>query len=204
MKNPFHWKKKEKKEKKDTEIKNSVLMYLPFILSFFAAYFLYQKTNSLLLTMLLPLSIFALTLLWNNLNHKESNPFQEVSSFYQHFLTYSSLEENYRTGFKMAIDALPLSDIKDKLIDYLETDFNEPIPLSIYKTRGEFSLLVYIQGLIKNEEEYSKENINLLAYKITAFQKEREKENNISPLLPIFILLSGFIMVFYFSLIHYA
>ncbi len=194
MKNPFK-RKKTVKEKKKIEI-NEILFYVPLLFSLLLCYFIYSKTDQILPCALFPLSALALSLLFRKERKEKEKGLDDVLLFYNHFLYFSSLEEDYVSGFSSAIDALPICDLKDKLKDYQEQENKEEIPLSVNKKQSEFALISFISLLLHNEEEYSYQTTIELKRKILLFEKDaKEKEEN-SPLVIPSLLLSLYVFLF--------
>ncbi len=195
MKNPFK-KKKNVKEKKKVDL-SEILFYLPLLVSLLISYFIYSKSEKIFPCALFPLSALALSMLFKKEKKETKKGLDSVLLFYQYFLYFSSLEEDYVSGFSYAIDALPICELKDKLKDYLEGENKDnEIPLSINRKQSEFSLISFLSLLLHNEEEYSYQTTMELKRKILLFEKD-VKENTVSnPYVVPSLLLSAYVVLF--------
>lgn len=195
MKNPFK-KKKTTKEKKKIDV-SEILFYLPLLISLLVSYFIYSKSEKILPCALFPLSALALSMLFKKEKRKKEKGLEDVLLFYQYFLYFSSIEENYVSGFSLAIDTLPICELKDNLKDYLEGEHNEnEIPLSVNRKQSEFSLISFISLLLHNHEEYSYQTTVELKRKIFLFEKDVKEDTGSNPLVVPCLLLSSYILLF--------
>lgn len=201
MKNPLK-KLKAPKKKSKTDL-SDVLFYVPLLISFVFAYFVYSKSNQLIISALIPISVFSISLLFKKEKREEAKGLKDVLLFYSRFLYFSSLEEDYHLGFTSAIDSLPICELKDKLTDYQENESNE-LPLTVTKKQSEFALISFISVLLHSDEEYSSSAINELERKISLFEKDcHHKEETPLTYVSSFLIIVLFIFVFFFSIISY-
>ena len=173
MKNPLK-KLKAPKKKSKTNL-SDVFFYVPLLISFVFAYFVYSKSNQLIISALIPISVFSISLLFKKEKHEETKGLKDVLLFYSRFLYFSSLEEDYHLGFTSAINSLPICELKDRLTDFQENESNE-LPLNITKKQSEFALISFINVLLHSEEEYSPSATSELERKISLFKKDCHKE----------------------------
>lgn len=200
MKNPL---KKLKAPKKKSKVDLSdVLFYVPLLISFVFAYFVYSNSNQLIISALIPISVFSISLLFKKEKHEETKGVKDVLLFYSRFLYFSSLEEDYHLGFTAAINSLPICELKDRLTDFQENESNE-LPLNITKKQSEFALISFINVLLHSEEEYSPSATSELERKISLFEKDCHKEETPLTLITSFLIIVLFIFVFFFSVISY-
>lgn len=200
MKNPL---KKLKAPKKKSKVDLSdVLFYVPLLISFVFAYFVYSKSNQLIISALIPISVFSISLLFKKEKHEETKGLKDVLLFYSRFLYFSSLEEDYHLGFTSAINSLPICELKDRLTDFQENESNE-LPLNITKKQSEFALISFINVLLHSEEEYSPSATSELERKISLFEKDCNKEETPLTTITSFLIIVLFIFVFFFSVISY-
>lgn len=195
MKNPL--KKFKSREKK----KSGISFYLPIVLSFLPAFLLYQRTANLLLSGLVPLSVFSLTLLYRDEKGKKAEELEDALLFYKRFYYYSALKNDYQGGFYEALESLPLSEFKDRLKDHIEKEENGVLPLAVTKTREEFRLIGYVNTLITTMEEYTPENRTGLKKRIDSFVKENQKKTRIQDTAVMTGLLLAFLLIFLTSLL---
>ncbi len=200
MKNPF--KKtisKEKKAKK--KAKTSLFLYLPVVVSFLPAFLLYKKTDSLLLTALLPVSVFALTFLFRREKAEKKEGLEDALLFYDRFYYYSALKKDYQGGFYEALESLPLSDFRDGLKDHIEKEEGGILPLAVTKTRDEFLLIGYVSSLLTNLEEYTPENREGLKKRIESFRNENRNPESGKSTMMMDCLLAAYLLIFLLSLL---
>ena len=199
MKNPL---KKLKATKKKKIKLSDILFYVPLLISFIIAYFVYSESNQLVISALIPISVFSISLLFKKEQHQEVKGLKDVLLFYSRFLYFSSLEEDYHLGFSSAINSMPICELKDKLNDYQDNESNE-LPLNITKKQSEFALISFINVLLHSGEDYSPSATNELERKISLFEKECDnKETSLTSITSVLILIL-FIFVFFFSIITY-
>ena len=70
MKNPLK-KLKAPKKKSKTNL-SDVFFYVPLLISFVFAYFVYSKSNQLIISALIPLSVFSISLLFKKEKEEDS------------------------------------------------------------------------------------------------------------------------------------
>ncbi len=195
MKNPFK-KKKKTNEKKKIDIQE-ILFYLPLLFSLVLCYFIYSKSDQILPCILFPLSAFSLSLLFRKEKKEKEKGLDDAILFYHRFLYFSSLEEDYSLGFSSAIHSLPISDLKDKLLDYQEQEVKEnEIPLTVNKKQSEFALISFISLLLHNEEEYSTSTTSELKRKIALFEEDGKEKDEASSFVIPSLLLSLYVFLF--------
>lgn len=200
MKNPLK-KLKAPKKKSKTDL-SDVLFYVPLLISFVFAYFVYSKSNQLIISALIPISVFSISLLFKKEKHEETKGLKDVLLFYSRFLYFSSLEEDYHLGFNAAINSLPICELKDRLTDFQENESNG-LPLNITKKQSEFALISFINVLLHSEEEYSPSATSELERKISLFKKDCHKEETPLTSITSFVIILLFVFVFFFSVISY-
>ena len=200
MKNPL--KKLKAPKKKSKTDPSDVLFYVPLLISFVFAYFVYSKSNQLIISALIPISVFSISLLFKKEKHEERKGLKDVLLFYSRFLYFSSLEEDYHLGFISAINSLPICELKDRLTDFQENESNE-LPLNITKKQSEFALISFINVLLHSQEEYSPSATSELERKISLFKKDCHKEETPLTFITSFVIILLFVFVFFFSVISY-
>lgn len=195
-----HLKKLKAPKKKNKTDLSDVLFYIPLLISFFFAYFVYSKSNQLIISALIPISVFSISLLFKKEKHEETTGLKDVLLFYSRFLYFSSLEEDYHLGFTSAINSMPICELKDRLTDYQENESDE-LPLTVTKKQTEFALISFINVLLHSEEEYSPSTTSELERKISLFEKDCHKEETSIASITSFVIMVLFIFVFFFSVI---
>lgn len=195
MKNPFK-KKKTTKEKKKIDIQE-MLFYLPLLFSLILCYFIYSKSEQILPCILYPLSALCLSLLFKKEKQEKEKGLDDAILFYHRFLYFSALEEDYTLGFTSAISSLPISDLKDKLLDYQEQEVKEnEIPLTVNKKQSEFALISFISLLLHNQEEYSSSTTTELKRKISLFENDGKEDDETSAFIIPSLMLSIYVFLF--------
>lgn len=195
MKNPFK-KKKTTKEKKKIDIQE-ILFYLPLLFSLVLCYFIYSKSEQILPCILYPLSALCLSLLFKKEKQEKEKGLDDAILFYHRFLYFSALEEDYTIGFSSAISSLPISDLKDKLLDYQEQEVKEnEIPLTVNKKQSEFALISFISLLLHNQEEYSSSTTTELKRKVALFENDGKEDNETSAFVIPSLMLSVYVFLF--------
>lgn len=194
--NPF------KKSSKNESEKISISFYLPIIITFSLSIYVYSKCDNFMIAGLILISGLIISLLTKNVIAKPNKEKNDVMDFYNHFLIYSSLEENYLDGLNLAISNMPLTPLKDKLVDYQEAENKSELPLTISNTREEYNLISYIELLLRTNEEYSSISAKILKDKIDAFSN-RTDYPNIQNKNPLYLLFSIEFLLIFLSIINY-
>lgn len=194
--NPFKMSSKNESEK------ISISFYLPIIITFSLSIYVYSKCDNFIIAGLILISGLIISLLTKNVIAKPNKEKNDVMDFYNHFLIYSSLEENYLDGLNLAISNMPLTPLKDKLVDYQEAENKSELPLTISNTREEYNLISYIELLLRTNEEYSSISAKILKDKIDAFSN-RTDYPNIQNKNPLYLLFSIEFLLIFLSIINY-
>lgn len=92
--------------------------------------------------------------------------------FYQKLITYSYLENDFQAGFKKAIDDLPICNLKDDLLDYLESENKEELPLNLLRTREETKLLDLTKKELFTEDEELKLTLENMREILNIYQSQ--------------------------------
>lgn len=141
---------------KNSNLKNkiNINIIIIFIISFISSLLIYKLTNNFILTILCVITIFiTLFVLFNQFNsdiskNKELNFY---TSFYKNFFYYSSINNSYELGFKVAIDKLEISNLKDDLNNKIENkDYSQIEPIT--RKKEEVLLIDDLFYNLKNDE----------------------------------------------------
>lgn len=141
-----------------------ILTILSFSIITIIGVILFRKSNSNILFLILPISIvFEIWMLLSKkvkdlLLKKDNEKTTELYlNFFESFYYYSSLENSYHLGFIKAINDLETSEIKNKLIEFLEDETkgkNLPFKNDILPRQDE--IFEQCQRLFYSKEEFNK------------------------------------------------
>lgn len=188
---------------KRSEKKKDITSYLYLGACFLSAILLFLLTNSKILflfTSFSSLSFYAY-LSSDFKSGKEKEKQEEYKktliSFYEMFLAYSALENSYLNGFKMALDALPICDLKETL-NACDQNNERRFPLELIRSKNEFLLLDKIEHFMNDNEAEPSLTIQplfaiFLEYKRELFTEKTEQK---------FFLVAIPILAFAFSIFY--
>lgn len=94
-------------------------IYLILFISLSLTLLTYIETNKIILSIVMILFSLSYIAFYQKRDNKSINLKKELINFLEQFIIESSLNTNYRTGFKEAVNNIPLSKLKDDLTDYL-------------------------------------------------------------------------------------
>ncbi len=151
---------------KDDNSKNKfiILSVLSFSFATIIGIILFKKSNSDILCLIIPIFIvFDIWMLLSNkikdllLKQDNEKLAKQYLMFFEFFYYYSSLENSYYLGFKEAINSLETSEIKNKLIEFIEDDTKKsslPFKNDILPRQDE--IIEQCQRLFYSKEEFNK------------------------------------------------
>lgn len=166
---------KNKKNKK--KISNEFSLYLPFIIHLVFAFFYYALSKDLIGSLcIMLLGITSILFLEKpEESSKQKNNNNLILTFYQDFMIYSGIEKDFQQGFIRALDQLPISELKDKLLDYKEAGYQSEFPIKLDQSREEFQFTSMIRSLLYHNEEYCYESLKLLEQEFESYQRNQKK-----------------------------
>lgn len=195
---------KKKKEKKSIfKISKKDVNYLLIVITFSVVLFLVLLfiTMNLLLALMSGIATFFLLyyvidgLSLNKKNKKLMQYEENKLSFYESFLLYSSLENDYVLGFKKALSSLYICELKDALTTYEENNFAGSIPLKETSSLidNQITELIYTCIHEKQETDY----VTLERLKDLIARKKEETANSLYFSFPVInIALAIYLLAF--------
>lgn len=149
--------KKEKREKSAKIKSSSFLIPFLFFLLGIRLFFQAKKTSVFFLCARLGLFLLLLEFGFSPGKEKAVNKSDIVvyQDFYRRWFFYAALENSYLLGFQKAVDASPVSLLRDKLRDFLEGERTSLLPLSLRNNQVETRLIRSRKERLSEEFEYT-------------------------------------------------
>lgn len=189
-------KEKFLKKEKNNNLKSkiNINLIIIFFISLISSFFIYKLTNNFILTILCVITIFiTLYVLFNQFNNdiSKNKELEFYSSFYKNFFYYSTINNSYEIGFKVAIDKLEISNLKDDLNNKIENkDYSQIEPIT--RKKEEILLIDDLFYNLKNDELINESTFTKTEQLLNSYLKII-KVNNYSNYL-LFVL-SFFILI---------
>lgn len=185
------------KDEKTKNGKDIFLTIFPFIIFIFLCIYVYLLSKDIIL-----LSVFALSIiliLLSSYKKDERDDLKERIDFYYEIVRRASLFGNYKKGYKMAINNLPISEMKDELIKDTEKESFSIIPQSKMK---EEHLLIndFYYHFVKDEKDSLpdyKTTYILLKNFISSIDKRNSQTCIMYFIFPLSILLT--VLIYFFT-----
>ncbi len=185
--------RKEKKTKtKNEKSASSLLLFLiPFAILGILLSLLTKKIILFALCILLSFAFYHLflpTMEKEKESKKTAKEKKELLDFLSSFYHFSTLLNSYWQGFKLAYDNIHLSNLKDRLSDYIENP-DMPLDLKITNSRKENLLLDELVRFLHSEEETNAKDLGRFLSLLKEYEKESQKMDNDIPSYLLSILL---------------
>ena len=185
------------KDEKTKNGKDIFLTIFPFIIFIFLCIYVYLLSKDIIL-----LSVFALSIiliLLSSYKKDERDDLKERIDFYYEIVRRASLFGNYKKGYRMAINNLPISEMKDELIKDTEKETFSLIPRS--KMKEEHLLINDFYYHFVNDEKDSlpdyKTTYILLKNFISSIDKRNSQTCIMYFIFPLSILLT--VLLYFFT-----
>lgn len=182
--------------------KININIIIIFFVSFITSLLIFKLTNNYILTILCILTIFiTLFVIFNQLNNKDitkNKEFEFYNSFYKNFFYYSTINNSYVLGFKVAIDKLEISSLKDELINKIENkDYSQIEPIT--RKKEEVLLVDDLFYNLKNDELINEATFSKTEQLLNSYLKTIKESNHSNYLFLVlsFLLLIVSIIVFF-------
>ena len=118
---------KDRKEKRNIikeKGNDKIFSYLPLLISMGISFFVFFFTRQLMIALSVMLNGLCITLI----SEEKNNSFRKQmdnGGFYQTFLRESAMEKSYLLGFQKVVDNMPLSEEKDRFLDYIDSNYQK-------------------------------------------------------------------------------
>ncbi len=199
--------KKEKKTKTKSEKSSSTLLLFLILFAILGIMLSLLTKKIILFALCIVLSLaFYFLFLPSMEKEKEAKKSEcekkELLDFLSSFYHFSTLLNSYWQGFRLAYDNIHLSNLKDRLSDYIENP-STPLDLKITNSRKENLLLDELVRFLHSEEETNREDLKRFHSLLKEYEKEGKKKESGFPsyLLPILLSLPLLILFLLPSLI---
>ena len=108
--------------------------------------------------------------------------------FYDLFMLYSSLENDYLIGFKKAVDNLNISELKDSLQNYIESDLSGKLPIQLENSLIDNEIVDLINIAIHDRKETNITTLERLKNNIIKKKDEIEQlQFTAFPIINVFL-----------------
>ena len=189
--------KLKEKDEKTKNGKDIFLIIFPFIIFIFLCIYVYLLSKDIIL-----LSVFALSIiliLLSSYKKDERDDLKERIGFYYEIVRRASLCGNYKKGYKMAINNLPISEMKDELLKDTEKESFSLIPQS--KMKEEHLLINDFYYHFINDEKDSLPDYKTTYILLKNFISSIDKRNSQTCIMyftfPLSILLT--VLLYFFT-----
>ncbi len=197
---------KDRKEKRNIikeKGNNKFFSYLPLLISMGISFFVFFFTRQMMIALSVMLNGLCITLI----SEEKNNSFRKQmdnGGFYQTFLRESAMEKSYLLGFQKAVDNMPLSEEKDRFLDYIDSNYQKEFPISSVANTQEVNLLQTIHLILYNKEEYCFETTTILLNKLKVYKDEHTSNKDKNYIILSLISYFLFYILIFFGILYYA